>query len=42
MSKTIFDAKKEIRNVWTINPVSRIKKSKKVYSRKNKKRENEF
>lgn len=28
---------KKRRNFWTINPTTRIKESKKIYSRKNKK-----
>jgi len=33
-------AKVKIRKVWRINPRTRVKESKKLYSRKRKKREN--
>jgi hypothetical protein len=37
MKKTItnYDIEKSIRKTWSMNPITRIKPSKKVYSRKN-------
>ena len=38
---TNFEIEKSIRRTWTINPITRVKSSKKVYSRKNYKVEND-
>jgi hypothetical protein len=32
---TNFEIEKSIRRTWTMNPITRIKPSKKIYSRKN-------
>ena len=38
---TNFEIEKSIRRTWVMNPITRVKPSKKVYSRKNYKVEND-